>query len=43
MAGKLVNVQFSNGQINVGMLPKGVYILTAKTDKAVYQQKLIKN
>lgn len=43
MAGKSVNVQFSNGQINVGMLPKGVYILTAKTDKAVYQQKLIKN
>ncbi|WP_449399732.1 T9SS type A sorting domain-containing protein [Chryseobacterium wanjuense] len=43
MAGKLVNVQFSDGQINVGMLPKGVYILTAKTDKAVYQQKLIKN
>lgn len=43
MSGKLVNVQFSNGQINVSMLPKGVYLLIAKTDKAVYQQKLIKN
>jgi hypothetical protein len=43
MSGKLVNAQFSNGQVNVSMLPKGVYILIAKTEKAVYQQKLIKN
>ncbi|MFC5874631.1 Por secretion system C-terminal sorting domain-containing protein [Chryseobacterium arachidis] len=43
MSGKLVNAPFSNGQINVSMLPKGVYILTAKTEKAVYQQKVIKN
>lgn len=43
MSGKAVNAPFSNGQVNVSMLPKGVYILTAKTEKAVYQQKLIKN
>jgi hypothetical protein len=43
MSGKLVNAPFSNGQVNVSMLPKGVYILMAKTEKAVYQQKLIKN
>lgn len=43
ISGKLVNAQFSNGQINVSMLPKGMYILNAKTEKAVYQQKLIKN
>ncbi|WP_081413972.1 T9SS type A sorting domain-containing protein [Chryseobacterium daeguense] len=43
MSGKIVNAPFSNGQINVSMLPKGIYILIAKTDKAVYQQKLIKN
>lgn len=42
-SGKLVNTQFSNGQVNVSMLPKGMYILKAVTDKAVYQQKLIKN
>lgn len=41
-SGKLVNMQFNNGQINVSMLPKGMYILKAITDKAVYQQKLIK-
>lgn len=43
MSGKLVSAPFSNGQVNVSMLPKGVYILIAKTEKAVYQQKLIKN
>ncbi|MEY8758615.1 T9SS type A sorting domain-containing protein [Chryseobacterium tongliaoense] len=42
-SGKLINAQFSNGQINVSMLPKGMYILRAVTDKAVYQQKFIKN
>ncbi|AZB01130.1 DUF5074 domain-containing protein [Chryseobacterium joostei] len=42
-SGKLVNTQFSNGQVNVSMLPKGMYMLKAVTDKAVYQQKLIKN
>ncbi|MGE8433633.1 DUF5074 domain-containing protein [Chryseobacterium joostei] len=42
-SGKLVNTQFSNGQVNVSMLPKGLYMLKAVTDKAVYQQKLIKN
>ncbi len=43
ISGKLINTQFNNGQINVSMLPKGMYILKAATDKAVYQQKLIKN
>lgn len=42
-SGKLINTQFNNGQINVSMLTKGMYILKATTDKAVYQQKLIKN
>lgn len=41
-SGKLINTQFSNGQVNVSMLPKGMYILKATTDKAVYQEKLIK-
>ncbi|PIF43363.1 putative secreted protein (Por secretion system target) [Chryseobacterium sp. 52] len=41
-SGKLVNTQLNNGQINMSMLPNGVYILNAATDKAVYQQKLIK-
>lgn len=41
-SGKLINAPFNNGQINVSMLPKGVYLLHAKTDKAVYQQKVIK-
>ncbi|KFF13912.1 secretion protein [Chryseobacterium soli] len=41
-SGKLINTQFNNGQINVSMLPKGMYILKAVTDKAVYQQKVIK-
>lgn len=43
LSGKLINIPFSNGQVNVSMLPKGVYIVTAKTEKATYQQKLIKN
>lgn len=43
VSGKLINTQFNNGQINVSGLPKGMYILRANTDKAVYQQKLIKN
>lgn len=43
VSGKLINVQYNNGQINVSALPKGMYILRATTDKAVYQQKLIKN
>lgn len=42
-SGKIVNTQYNNGQVNVSMLPKGIYILKATTDKAVYQQKLIKN
>lgn len=43
VSGKLLNTQYNNGQVNVSMLPKGMYILKATTDKAVYQQKLIKN
>lgn len=43
ISGKLINTQFNNGQVNVSTLPKGMYILKATTDKAVYQQKLIKN
>ncbi len=43
LSGKLINIPFSNGQVNVSMLPKGVYIVTVKTEKATYQQKLIKN
>jgi hypothetical protein len=42
-SGRVVNAQLNNGQINVSALPKGIYILKAVTDKAVYQQKLIKN
>lgn len=41
-SGKIVNAQLNNGQINVSELPRGIYILKAVTDKAVYQQKLIK-
>ena len=41
-SGKAINVTLNNGQINVSMLPNGIYILKAVTDKAVYQQKLIK-
>lgn len=43
VSGKLINVQVNNGQINVSLLPKGMYILKAVTDKAVYQQKVLKN
>ncbi|MEJ5103022.1 T9SS type A sorting domain-containing protein [Chryseobacterium sp. MYb328] len=43
VSGKLINTQFNNGQVNVSILPKGMYILKATTEKAVYQQKLIKN
>lgn len=43
MSGKSVNAPFSNGQVSVSMLPKGVYMVIARTEKAVYQQKLIKN
>ncbi len=42
-SGRIVNTQLNNGQINVSALPKGIYILKAVTDKAVYQQKIIKN
>lgn len=42
-SGRIVNAQLNNGQINVSALPKGIYILKAVTDKAVYQQKIIKN
>lgn len=42
MSGKMVNTQFRDGQINVSSLPKGVYMVIAKTEDAVYQQKLIK-
>lgn len=42
MSGKMVNTQFRDGQINVSSLPKGVYVVIAKTEDAVYQQKLIK-
>ncbi|ASK31591.1 secretion protein [Chryseobacterium sp. T16E-39] len=42
-SGKVVNTRFSNGQINVSTLTNGVYILKVVTDKAVYQQKFIKN
>lgn len=41
-SGKLVNAPLNGGQINVSMLPKGMYILKAVTDKAVYQHKLMK-
>jgi hypothetical protein len=43
MSGKAVNVQLINGQINISALPKGTYLVRATTDKAVYQQKFIKN
>lgn len=43
ISGKLINTQFNSGQINVSTLSKGMYILKATTDKAVYQQKLMKN
>lgn len=43
ITGKVTNAPFSNGQINVSTLSKGIYILKVVTDKAVYQQKFIKN
>lgn len=43
ISGKPVNAQLNGGQLNVSMLPKGMYILKVVTDKAVYQQKFIKN
>lgn len=42
MSGRQMNVSFHNGQMNVSTLPNGIYVLRAVTDKAVYQQKLIK-
>jgi len=42
ISGKLVNIKASNGKVNVNSLPKGNYILKVVTDKAVYQQKFIK-
>lgn len=43
LSGKMINAQINNGQINVSTLTKGMYILKVVTDKAVYQQKFIKN
>lgn len=43
LSGKMINAQINNGQINVSALTKGMYILKVVTDKAVYQQKFIKN
>ncbi|ANF50367.1 secretion protein [Chryseobacterium glaciei] len=43
LSGKMINAQINNGQINVSSLTKGMYILKVVTDKAVYQQKFIKN
>lgn len=43
MSGKSVNAPFSSGQVNVSMLPKGIYMVTVQTEKALYQQKLVKN
>lgn len=43
LSGKVINEQINNGQINVSSLTKGMYILKVVTDKAVYQQKFIKN
>ncbi len=42
-SGRLVNAKFENGQVNVSTLAKGIYIVKIVTDKAVYQQKLMKN
>ncbi|MDR2235954.1 MAG: DUF5074 domain-containing protein [Chryseobacterium sp.] len=42
LSGRQMNVSFHNGQMNVSTLPNGIYVLRAVTDKAVYQQKLIK-
>lgn len=43
MTGKKIEVSYNSGQLNVSTLPKGIYIVRATTEKAVYQQKLIKN
>ena len=43
MSGRKIEVSYNNGQVNVNTLSKGIYILRARTEKAVYQQKLIKN
>ncbi|KAA0128731.1 DUF5074 domain-containing protein [Chryseobacterium sp. SN22] len=43
MSGKSVNAPLSSGQVNVSMLPKGIYMVTVQTEKALYQQKLMKN
>ncbi|WP_312901529.1 DUF5074 domain-containing protein, partial [Chryseobacterium taichungense] len=43
MTGRKIEVSYNNGQVNLSTLPKGIYILRATTEKAVYQQKLIKN
>lgn len=43
LSGKMINAPINNGQINVSTLTKGMYILKVVTDKAVYQQKFIKN
>ncbi|MEI7486953.1 MAG: DUF5074 domain-containing protein [Chryseobacterium sp.] len=43
LSGKMINAEINNGQINVSTLTKGMYILKVVTDKAVYQQKFIKN
>ncbi|GGG62859.1 DUF5074 domain-containing protein [Epilithonimonas arachidiradicis] len=42
ISGKLFNIKVNNGKVDVNTLPKGNYILKVETDKAVYQQKFIK-
>jgi len=41
--GRKIQASYSSGQVNVGSLTKGMYILRTTTDKAVYQHKFIKN
>lgn len=43
MTGRKIEISYNNGQVNVSTLSKGIYIVRATTEKAVYQQKLIKN
>lgn len=43
MSGRKIEVSYNNGQVSINTLPKGIYIVRARTEKAVYQQKLIKN
>ncbi|KMQ68195.1 secretion protein [Chryseobacterium sp. FH2] len=43
ISGRLMNTKLENSQVNVSTLLKGIYIVKIVTDKAVYQQKLIKN